>query len=171
MPAGGQENVEEAGHLHGGDQQSEEEPRADEHGAADYALAAGAWWAVHEPGFGGFAAEGQRGQGFAADVEGEQLQDGQGQGDRAAAEGEDEERYGLWGGVGENAGSAPHPSSRAQVTAARTNRTPRPGPYAPTSAHPVHTTTRGGKPHRPPHEPVSPARQPAEDTLATGHGA
>ena len=71
-------------------------------GAGDDALRARARRAVHEPRLGGLAAERERRQRLGADVEGEQLQDGQRQRDRAAAEREDQERRHLGRGVGED---------------------------------------------------------------------
>ena len=58
--------------------------------------------AVHQPGFGGLAAERERGQGVGAQVDGEDLHHGQRQRDRPAGQGEDQERHDLGDGVGED---------------------------------------------------------------------
>ena len=57
---------------------------------------------VHDSRLGGLAAERERRQGLGADVEGQQLHDRQRQRDRAAGEGEDDERRHLRRSVGED---------------------------------------------------------------------
>ena len=102
VPAGVEQDVEEAGHREGGADRAEEEPCSQQHRWLDDALGPLARRSLHEAGLGGFAAEGEGRQRLGADVEGEELQHREREWDRAAAEGEDDERGHLGDGVGED---------------------------------------------------------------------
>ena len=102
LPAGVEQDVEEAGHREGGADRAEEEPGSQQHRRLDDALGPLARRSLHEAGLGAFAAEGEGRQRLGADVEGEELQDRERERDRAAAEGEDHERGHLGDRVGED---------------------------------------------------------------------
>src|SRR5581483_3194034 len=102
VPARVPEGEEERGHHQRGRDHAEKCPCSGQHPGADHALPARPRRAVHESGFGGFAAERERGQGVGTEVDGEDLHHGERQRYGAAGQREDEERQYFRHGGGED---------------------------------------------------------------------
>ena len=101
-PARAPQDDEEPGHDEYRRGEAHPAPCAYQHLPADDPLGTRARRAPHQPRLGRLAAEGERRQRLGAEVDREDLQHGEWQRDRAAGQGEDEERDDLGDGVGED---------------------------------------------------------------------
>ncbi len=92
VPAGLHQHVEEPAEGEAGRDQPEEQPGPHHHPRPDHPFTPGTRRSVHEPGFGGLAAEGEGREGLRAEVDGEDGHDRERQRDGSAGQRENEER-------------------------------------------------------------------------------